>query len=75
MTTTRHIVPTVDEIAPGASKVVNVNGREFGIFNVDGEFFALLNRCPHMAAELCKGAIVSLVQSGGVGDYQVGRPG
>lgn len=75
MTKTRHIVATVDEIAPGTSKVVNVNGREVGIFNVDGEFFALLNRCPHMAAELCKGAIVGLVQSGDVGDYQLGRPG
>ena len=34
---TRHIVATVDEIAPGTSKVVTVNGREVGVFNVDGE--------------------------------------
>jgi len=25
------------------------------VFNVNGEFFALLNRCPHGGAELCKG--------------------
>ncbi len=72
---TRHIVATVDEIAPGTSKVVTVNGREVGVFNIGGEFFALLNRCPHMAADLCKGAIVPLVQSNGVGDYQLHRHG
>jgi nitrite reductase/ring-hydroxylating ferredoxin subunit len=72
---TRHIVATVDEIAPGTSKVVTVNGREVGVFNIGGEFFALLNRCPHMAADLCKGAIVPLVQSSDVGDYQLHRHG
>jgi nitrite reductase/ring-hydroxylating ferredoxin subunit len=56
--TTRHIVASVDDIAPGTSKVVDINGRAIGIFNVNGEFFALLNRCPHAAAELCKGTII-----------------
>jgi nitrite reductase/ring-hydroxylating ferredoxin subunit len=73
MTLTRHVVAAVDEIAPGTSKVVDVNGRAIGIFNVNGEFFALLNRCPHAGAELCKGRIVGLVQSDGVGDYQLQR--
>jgi nitrite reductase/ring-hydroxylating ferredoxin subunit len=73
MTLTRHVVAAVDEIAPGTSKVVDVNGRAIGIFNVNGEYFALLNRCPHAGAELCKGQIVGLVQSDGVGDYQLQR--
>ena len=73
--TTRHIVAAVDDIAPGTSKIVDINGRAIGIFNVNGEFFALLNRCPHAAAELCKGNIVALVQSDGVGDYQLHRHG
>ena len=73
--TTRHIVASVDDIAPGTSKVVDINGRASGIFNVNGEFCALLNRCPHAAAELCKGTIVGLVQSDGVGDYQLQRHG
>ena len=73
--TTRHIVASVDEIAPGSSKIVDVNGRAIGIFNVNGEYFALLNRCPHAAAELCKGTIVGLVQSDDVGDYQLQRHG
>ena len=43
----RHVVATVDEIAPGTCKIVAVSGREIGIFNVHGEFHALVNRCPH----------------------------
>ena len=55
----RHVVATVDEIAPGTCKLVTVKGREIGIFNVNHEYFALINRCPHQGAPLCKGAIVS----------------
>ena len=43
----RHVVATVDEIAPGQRKLVQVQGRDIGIFNVEGEFFAIANRCPH----------------------------
>ena len=40
----RHIVATVDEIAPGTCKIVTVKGREIGVFHVNDEFFALINR-------------------------------
>jgi nitrite reductase/ring-hydroxylating ferredoxin subunit len=71
----RHVVAKADEIAPGDSKIVLVNGREVGVFNVGGEYFAFSNRCPHAGAELCKGMIVGLVRSNGPGDYRVDRPG
>jgi len=51
----RHIVATVDDIPPGKRMLVNVRGREIGIFNVDGEYLAISNRCPHEGASLCKG--------------------
>jgi nitrite reductase/ring-hydroxylating ferredoxin subunit len=35
----------------------------------------LLNRCPHGGAELCKGAVVGLVQPQGVGEYAIARKG
>ena len=28
---------------------------EIGVFNLGGEYFAQLNRCPHKSAPLCKG--------------------
>ncbi|MFT8242967.1 Rieske (2Fe-2S) protein [Roseomonas sp. BN140053] len=71
----RHVVASVSEIAPGQSKLVTVKGREIGVFNVNGEFFALLNRCPHEGASLCAGKIVSLVESDEPGQYRMSRRG
>jgi nitrite reductase/ring-hydroxylating ferredoxin subunit len=71
----RHVVATVGEIAPGKSKLVTVKGREIGLFNVEGRFYALANRCPHAGGALCEGAVVGLVQSDGPGKYKIARQG
>jgi 3-phenylpropionate/trans-cinnamate dioxygenase ferredoxin subunit len=71
----RHIVATVDDIPPGQRKLVNVKGRDIGIFNVGGEYFAVGNRCPHEGASLCKGRIVGLVESSEPGTYRFSRRG
>ncbi|WP_022721051.1 Rieske (2Fe-2S) protein [Rhodopseudomonas sp. B29] len=71
----RHIVAKTAEIPAGTHRIVDVSGRQVGVFNVNGEFFALLNRCPHGGAELCKGAVTALVQPSGVGQYAVSRKG
>jgi nitrite reductase/ring-hydroxylating ferredoxin subunit len=71
----RHIVATVDEIPPGQRRLVSVNGRDIGIFNVDGEYFAVSNRCPHEGASLCKGRVVGLVEASEPGAYQFSRRG
>ena len=57
----------------GTAKIVAVRGREIGIFNVRGEYFALANRCPHAGGPLCRGRIVALVQSEGPGHYALAR--
>jgi 3-phenylpropionate/trans-cinnamate dioxygenase ferredoxin subunit len=54
----RHVVGKIPEIPPGSHKIVEAAGRQIGVFNVNGEFFALLNRCPHGGAELCKGEFI-----------------
>ena len=72
---TREIVAKASEVAPGTSKVVTVKGREIGLFNLDGGFFALANRCPHAGGPLCRGRIVALVQSDEPGHYRLARPG
>jgi 3-phenylpropionate/trans-cinnamate dioxygenase ferredoxin subunit len=71
----RHVVATAGEIAPGAKKLVTVKGREIGIFNVGGEYFALANRCPHNGGPMCEGRISGLVRSNGPGDYELTRKG
>jgi nitrite reductase/ring-hydroxylating ferredoxin subunit len=69
----RDVVARASEIAPGAMTLVTVAGREIGIFNLGGEFFALGNRCPHAGGPLCRGKIVGLVQSDGPGSYRLAR--
>jgi nitrite reductase/ring-hydroxylating ferredoxin subunit len=71
----RHIVATVDEIPPGQRRLVNVNGRDIGIFNLGGEYFAVSNRCPHEGASLCKGRVVGLVEASVPGAYRYSRRG
>lgn len=71
----KYRVGPVSEISPGDNKVVTIRGREICVFNVDGEFFALLNRCPHEGAKLSRGIIVGLPESDAPGCYKLSRPG
>ena len=60
MSRQRHVIASVDELAPGTSRRVSVAGRDIALFNVGGEFFALANTCPHESGSLCAGKIVGL---------------
>ena len=71
----RHVVAAVGEIPPGGRKLITLRGREIGVFNLDGEFFALVNRCPHQGAALCTGAVVSRLEAPLPGEYLLTRPG
>ena len=71
----RHVVATVDEIAPGTCKMVTVAGREIGIFNVANQFYGLVNRCPHEGAPLCRGRIHGRMEADAPGQYRLARPG
>lgn len=70
-----YVVATVDEIPPGERKIVTVGGRSIGVFNVKGEYMALLNRCPHQAGPLCEGLLHGLVEADVPGEYRYSRPG
>ena len=67
---TRHIVARTTDIPPGGNKVVGVEGRDIVVFHVNGEFFALLNRCPHAGAPLDKAACVARLTSPEPGVYR-----
>jgi 3-phenylpropionate/trans-cinnamate dioxygenase ferredoxin subunit len=66
----KYVVAARDEIPPGARKLVTVAGRSVGVFNVDGEYFALLNRCPHQGGPLCSGSLMSAVTAAAPGEYE-----
>ncbi|GMG84822.1 Rieske (2Fe-2S) protein [Paralimibaculum aggregatum] len=71
----KHVVGRASEIPPNARKLVSVKGRPIVIFNLDGEWFALLNRCPHQGGDLCKGRQVGLIESEVPGEYRYSREG
>ncbi|MAG91116.1 non-heme iron oxygenase ferredoxin subunit [Candidatus Woesearchaeota archaeon] len=50
-------VANKNDLKPGENKVVNVNGTDVGLFNVDGEFVAINNACPHKGGPLGEGML------------------
>jgi len=71
----RHVVANVSEIPPGAKKIVEAGGRSIGVYNINGQFHALRNVCPHQGAELCKGLVKPLVVSKGPVSFDYEREG
>ena len=71
----RHVVAAVDEIPPGGRKLVEVAGRRVVVFNLDGEFFALGDRCPHQGGSLAAGCLTGNVSSPSPGEYRYVRRG
>lgn len=72
---TRHVVAKAQEIGAGQRQCVTANGRDIVIFNIDGEYFALLNTCPHRGARLSDGRLTSAVASDGYGSYALRNQG
>lgn len=48
-------VATTDELEPGDRKFVAVGGVELAILNLDGEYYAVKNSCPHMEGPVGRG--------------------
>ena len=48
---------TIDAFPPGDRRFVSANDMEIAVVNVDGEYYAFRNWCPHMGAPLGKGRV------------------
>jgi len=59
-----HVVARTNDVPEGTHVVVSVGRREFGIFNVRGEYHALANACFHQNGPLCLGATSGTMESG-----------
>jgi nitrite reductase/ring-hydroxylating ferredoxin subunit len=71
----KHVVAPVNELPPGTRKFLEIDGRPIAVFNVKGEFFGLLNRCPHQGASLCEGPLIGLAQSSDPGEIEYTKLG
>ncbi|MFP6873361.1 MAG: non-heme iron oxygenase ferredoxin subunit [Verrucomicrobiales bacterium] len=54
---TRHVVCKTEVIAEGRGESFTVAGVKVAVFNIDGEFFVLEDRCSHADAPLAGGYV------------------
>lgn len=71
----RYLIGRVSELPPGSRKIIELEGRSIGVFNVHGSFYALRNRCPHQGAPLCLGPVTGTALPSMPGEYRWGREG
>ncbi len=50
-------VAATSDLKPGENKVVNVNGSDVALFNIEGQFFAMSNTCIHRGGPLGEGTL------------------
>ena len=70
-------VATTSEVPPGTGKVVQADGLDIALFNVEGTFFAIDNTCTHAGGPLSEGEMngveVTCPWHGGVFDVTTGE--
>jgi len=51
------IVAKPEDLAPGAGSVVEINGNEVALFNINGTYYAIDNMCAHQGGPLGEGLV------------------
>ncbi|MCY3823563.1 MAG: Rieske (2Fe-2S) protein [Nitrospinae bacterium] len=59
----KHLVCKISELPPGARKIIDVEGRSIGVFNIKNALYAVRNSCPHQGAPLCLGKVKGTMKS------------
>lgn len=58
-----HVVGRRQDLPPGGRLIVRVEGREIGVFNLDGNLYALGNTCADQAGPVCEGRLFPNLQA------------
>jgi nitrite reductase (NADH) small subunit len=63
------VVGRAADFPAGTHRIVEVDGREVGVFNIGGRLYGLINRCAHQGGPLCAatkttGTLVADAESG-----------
>lgn len=75
MPRTKHRICRTADLPPGEQRIVEIEGRSIGVYNVDGGYHAIRNQCPHQLAPLCRGHIGGTTLPGKVGEFHYGMEG
>lgn len=60
---TEYIVGSETDLDDGDRIIVEVDGKEVCVFNVNGNYYALLNWCVHQGGPCCEGTISGTYES------------
>ena len=71
----KHPLCKTDDITPGDKRLFKVGSRSICLFNVKGEYHAMLNVCPHQGAALCEGPVCGTNSPTDEYEYQFIREG
>jgi len=58
-----HTIVAADELEIGDHLVVELEGREIGVFNVKGDYYAYTNWCAHQSGPVCEGPKSGFVEA------------
>ena len=61
MPDSRVKVASVEDVPMGEGRVFEVSGRTLAVFNVDGQFYATDNDCPHRGGPLGEGDLEATI--------------
>lgn len=68
----RHFVCDVQELAGTRQKLIEIGGKEIGVYYVDGDVYAWLGVCPHRGAPMCRGLVSGTHLPSRVYEYEYG---
>ena len=68
-------ITSLNELPPGARKLVTVAGKAIGVFNGTGQIVAVQNICPHELAPICVGRVDGTTLESQPGQMIWGRDG
>ena len=71
----KHVIAKAGDLTPGQRLLVNIDNIPIGVFNIHGEYYALINRCSHQGGPLCRGQLVGLIMPSEPGEYKWTRHG
>ncbi|MQA86357.1 MAG: Rieske 2Fe-2S domain-containing protein [Streptosporangiales bacterium] len=70
-----HTLCPAEEIPVNGVRVFPLGRHGIGVFNIEGRFYALSNRCPHAGAPVCHGTITGTTRYRGGYDMDWVREG
>lgn len=55
----RYRAGVIGDFPENSHRIVDVNGRQLGVFHIKGKMYALPNICPHMTGPICESSIIT----------------